>query len=82
MSYSIPILCLLQVTPGARCAFHQEVVAIDSQAATCHFLGPLDQRAVVSPDLDVLLPDQCPENDTRLTIDDSAKDEGVLMDNE
>ena len=73
---------MLQVTPGARCAFHQEVVAVDSQAATCHFLGPLDQRAVVSPDLDALLPDQCPENDARIVTANEGKDQSLLMDNE
>eukprot|EP00897_Mesotaenium_endlicherianum_P006644 jgi/Mesen1/6007/ME000306S05283 len=46
---------LLDVNPGAKCIFHQELAAINNTAATCHFLGDVRQRAVLTPDVISLL---------------------------
>ncbi|WOL10168.1 hypothetical protein Cni_G18922 [Canna indica] len=43
------------ISPGAKCSFAQEVVAINAKEKHCCILGEIDSRAVVTPDMDALL---------------------------
>lgn len=44
----------LQISPGQKLTFSQEVVAINTKEKHCCALGELDKRAVVTPDVDSL----------------------------
>lgn len=46
---------ILEAVPGAKCVFHQELAAINAENGTCHFLGDVPQRIVLTPDIDNLL---------------------------
>lgn len=45
-----------KVEPGLDCAFAQQVLAVDIEAESCHYLGPISDRLVCSVDVDSLLP--------------------------
>lgn len=44
-----------QVSAGLDCAFGQDVVAINTEKKHCCNLGELNQRAVITPDIDSIL---------------------------
>lgn len=46
---------LLDAVPGAKCKFYQEVAAVDVGRKECHVLGSVQQRVVLTPDIDHLL---------------------------
>lgn len=46
---------VLDAVPGAKCKFYQEVAAIDVGRKECHILGDVQQRVVLTPDIDHLL---------------------------
>ncbi|KAG1338098.1 DNA-directed RNA polymerase III subunit RPC4 [Cocos nucifera] len=46
---------LFDVSPGVKCVFAQDVAAINTKEKHCCILGEIDQRAVVTPDVDALL---------------------------
>lgn len=48
------ILFLTQVSPGSKCEFAQDVVAMNTAQKDCCVLGELSKKVVVTPDLDSL----------------------------
>jgi hypothetical protein len=44
-----------EVRAGAQAAFLQSAVLLDAEGKTCEFIGDIDKRFIVAPDLDVLL---------------------------
>eukprot|EP00898_Chlorokybus_atmophyticus_P006589 jgi/Chlat1/6931/Chrsp52S06610 len=46
---------LFDVVPGAKCAFSQQAAAINPAVGTCHVLGNISHRVVLTPDVDHLL---------------------------
>lgn len=45
----------MQISPGIKSSFSQEVAAINTKEKHCCVLGEIDTRAVVTPDVDALL---------------------------
>ncbi|XP_039064576.1 uncharacterized protein LOC120209713 [Hibiscus syriacus] len=43
------------VTPGSNCGFSQDVVAVNTAEKHCCFVGELEKRAVLSPDVNSVL---------------------------
>ncbi|KZV18989.1 hypothetical protein F511_27091 [Dorcoceras hygrometricum] len=50
---------LFDVSAGLDCAFAQDVVAINTEKKHCCNLGELNQRAVLTPDIDSILENVC-----------------------
>lgn len=46
---------LFDVLPGTAAAFRQDVAVVDTENQACVFLGAVQQRAVVTPDIEHLL---------------------------
>ncbi len=46
---------LFDVLPGTDSAFRQEIAVMGTESQACVFLGAVQQRAVVTPDIEHLL---------------------------